>query len=216
MNDNSQSNQIKVSVVEDSVDFCRTLEMMINGTTGLTCLSAHFNAESALERIPKNLPDIVLIDLGLPKMTGTECILNLKSRFPNLQFLVLTIKDQDEEVFGALKAGASGYLLKSSSPTEIIESIKELYDGGAPMSADIARKVVSHFQKTSIPESPYEHLLTNREKEVLGLLSLGKYYKEIAAELYVSMETVKTHCHHIYEKLHVSSRTEALNKYYNR
>ena len=212
----TRSKNIQVSIVEDSVDFCRTLEMMINATPGMSCISTHFHGESAIENIPANPPDIVLIDLGLPKMSGIEVISALKESMPGLQFLVLTIKDTDEQVFGALKAGASGYLLKSSSPRDIIEGISELYDGGAPMSTDIARKVVSFFQSGKTEKSPYEHLLTNREKEVLALLARGKYYKEIAAELFISIETLKSHCHNIYEKLHVSSRTEALNKYYSR
>jgi len=137
---------IQVSIVEDSIDFCRTLEMMINATPGMECLSTHYTGESACDKIPQNPPDIVLIDLGLPKISGIEVITRLKEGFPGLQFLVLTIRDNDEEVFGALKAGASGYLLKSSTPVEIMEGITELYDGGAPMSADIARKVVSFFQ----------------------------------------------------------------------
>ena len=216
MNANGLHSDIAVSVVEDSRDLSNTLRMMIDATSGMRCHSAYLNGEDACESIPKNPPDIVLIDIGLPGISGIECIEILKQKMPRLNFLVLTIKENDEEVFGALKAGASGYLVKSSSPTEIIEGIKELYDGGAPMSANIARKVVSHFQKDIDHKSPYEHLLTRREKEVLELLSRGKFYKEIAADLFISMETVKSHCHNIYEKLHVSTRTEALNKYFNR
>jgi len=212
----TRAKNIQVSIVEDSIDLCRTLEMMINATPGMSCLSTHYNGESALDKIPGYPPDIVLIDLGLPKISGIEVIAKLKESMPGLQFLVLTIQDNDEGIFGALKAGASGYLLKNSSPSEIIESITELYDGGAPMSADIARKVVSFFQTGKTEKSPYEHLLTNREKEVLALLARGKFYKEIAADLFISIETLKSHCHNIYEKLHVSSRTEALNKYYAR
>jgi DNA-binding NarL/FixJ family response regulator len=216
MTENKKYNFITVSVVEDSVDLCKTLEMMMNATPGLQCVSIHFNGEDAIRVIPEKLPDIVLIDLGLPGISGSDCITQLKKDFPGMNFLVLTIKEDDEDVFRALKAGANGYLLKSSSPSEIIESIKELYDGGAPMSANIARKVVNYFQNKSSKTSPYEHLLTRRETEVLQLLAMGKFYKEIASELYVSIETVKSHCHNIYEKLHVSSRTEALNKYFNR
>lgn len=216
MLNNEKYRPISVSVVEDNEDLCKTLEMMINATIGLSCVSCHLTGEEACRVIPQVEPDIVLIDLGLPGISGSECISRLKSDMPNINFLVLTIKENDEDVFGALKAGASGYLLKSSSPSEIIESIKELYDGGAPMSTNIARKVVSHFQKESKEVRSYDHLLTRREREVLELLAKGRYYKEIASELYVSMETVKSHCHNIYEKLHVSSRTEALNKYYNR
>src|SRR4029079_6526184 len=131
----SRSKNIQVSIVEDSIDLCRTLAMMINASPGMSCLSTHYNGESALEKIPDAPPDIVLIDLGLPKISGIEVISQLKESLPGLQFLVLTIQENDEGIFGALKAGASGYLLKTSSPSEIIESITELYDGGAPMSA---------------------------------------------------------------------------------
>lgn len=207
---------IRVSIVEDSVDLCRTLEMMINATQGMTCISTHFDGESACQRIPIAPPDILLIDLGLPRMSGNEVIKNLKSELPNLQCLVLTIKENDDEVFGALQAGASGYLLKTDSPSKIIEGIRELYDGGAPMTTNIARKVVNFFMGNRTRQNPFDQLLTTREKEILELLSGGKFYKEIAAELHISIETVKSHCHNIYEKLHVSTRTEALNKYYAR
>lgn len=216
MQKKEQENAIRVSVVEDTIDLNKTLVMMINATPGLECISYHYNAEDAIEKILLNPPDIVLIDLGLPGMHGSDCIGKLKAEIPGLNFLVLTIKDQDEEVFGALKAGASGYLVKSAMPSEIIEGIRELYDGGAPMSANIARKVVSFFQHGGNNTSKYEHLLTKREREVLELLAKGKYYKEISSDLFISLETVKSHCHNIYEKLHVSTRTEALNKYFNR
>jgi DNA-binding NarL/FixJ family response regulator len=210
------SHPILVSIVEDAVDLCRTLEMMINATQGMSCISTFNDGESACSRIPSNPPDILLIDLGLPKVSGQEVIRRLKSIHPNIQCLVLTIRENDEEVFGALQAGASGYLLKTDSPSRIIESIRELYDGGAPMTTNIARKVVNFFKGQSPKSNPYEQLLTNREKEILELLAGGKYYKEIAGDLYISLETVKSHCHNIYEKLHVSSRVEALNKYYSR
>jgi DNA-binding NarL/FixJ family response regulator len=133
---------IQVSIVEDSIDLCRTLEMMINATPGMSCLSTHYNGESALDKIPDHPPDIVLIDLGLPKMSGIEVISKLKEPTQALQFLVLTIQDNDEGIFGSESRGQR-LSTKNSSPSEIIESITELYDGGAPMSADIARKVVS-------------------------------------------------------------------------
>ena len=209
-------NDIKVSFIEDDRDLNKTLKMMIDSAEGMSFVSSFLDGESACRQIPLNPPDVVLVDLGLPGMSGTECIARLKQSLPRLQFLVLTIKDQEDAIFGALKAGASGYLLKISSPSEIINGIKRLQDGGAPMSANIARKVVSYFQKGRIDENPYESLLTSREKEVLHLLSRGRFYKEIAGDLYISIETVKSHCHNIYEKLHVSSRTEALNKYYGR
>lgn len=207
---------IRVSIVEDTIDLCRTLEMMINATSGMKCISTHYDGESAVNNIPNQPPDILLIDLGLPRISGLEVIRTLKQKLPNLQCLVLTIRENDEEVFGALQAGASGYLLKTDSPSRIIESIRELYDGGAPMTTNIARKVVNFFLHGRKQENPFDQVLTTREKEILELLSGGKFYKEIAAELHISIETVKSHCHNIYEKLHVSTRTEALNKYYAR
>ena len=190
--------------------------MMINATQGMTCITTFFDGESACKHIPQHPPDILLIDLGLPGISGNEVIRSLKLEIPKLQCLVLTIKENDEEVFGALKAGASGYLLKTDSPSKIIESIRELYDGGAPMTTQIARKVVNFFGGHPKKEGEFDHLLTTREKEILDLLSSGKFYKEIASDLHISIETVKSHCHNIYEKLHVSTRTEALNKYYTR
>ena len=216
MTDKIQDVNIKISIVEDNVELCDTLARLIEFTPGLECISRHYNGENACIKIVENPPDIVLIDLGLPGKHGVDCIKFLKKEVPGLQFLVWTIKDQDKEVFDALKAGASGYLLKTAEPSEIIEGIRNLYDGGAPMSASVARKVVTFFQKEKKPDDRFEKILTSREKQVLHLLSLGRYYKEIAAELYISIETVKSHCHNIYEKLHVSSRTEALNKYYSR
>lgn len=212
----TEAQSIRVSIIEDSFDLNKALVYMISGTPGFHCASSHLSGEDACTGMLSSSPDIVLIDLGLPGISGQECISRLKEQSPHLQFLVLTIKDQDEEIFTALKSGATGYLLKTSSPAEIIDALKELYDGGAPMSTAIARKVVSHFQDGSQGKSPFAHLLTTREKEVLLCLSEGKYYKEIADQLHISTETVKSHCHNIYEKLHVSSRTEALNKYYVR
>ena len=208
--------KIRVSILEDSSDFRSSLKEMLMASDGLCYHSGFEDGESACSAIPVDPPDIVLVDIGLPGISGIECISRLKSNVPRLQFLILTIKDQEEEIFAALQTGASGYMLKSSTPQEIMAGIKELHDGGAPMSMSIARKVVRHFQKGQEVHASYTELLTNREKEVLSLLSKGKYYKEIASDLSISIETVKSHCHNIYEKLHVSSRTEALNKYYGR
>lgn len=208
--------EIKISIIEDDLDFSESLELLINSAEGMSCISTFVDGESACRQIPTKPPDMVLVDIGLPGINGIECIARLKATIPRLQFLVLTIKDQEDEIFGALKAGASGYLLKISSPEEIILGIRQLYDGGAPMTANIARKVISFFQEERDQKNPYEKLLTSREREVLFMLSKGKFYKEIAADLVISIETVKSHCHNIYEKLHVSSRTEAVNKYYGR
>ena len=207
-------NLIKVAVIEDALDFRHTLRLLINGTPGFSCPLAYANAESAIAAFQESQPDIVMVDLGLPGMSGIECIRQLKQEIPSLQFLVLTISDEDDSIFEALNAGASGYLLKDATPSKILESIKELHDGGAPMSAQIARKVVSVFQKPRTNLNPkLEQLLTRREKEVLELLATGLLYKQIANQLHISLETVKGHCHNIYAKLHVKNRTEALLKY---
>ena len=206
---------IEVAIIEDQAEYRQTLKMMVNGTPGFQCIQAYADGETAVAGILQKQPDIVMADLGLPGISGIECIEQLKQAFPKIQFVVLTIKDEDDSIFSALSAGASGYLLKNTSPANIIESIREVYNGGAPMSTQIARKVIEWFrQPTKARKNPYEELLTKREKQVLQLLSKGLLYKEIADELNISTETVKSHCHNIYEKLHVSNRTEALNKYY--
>ena len=208
---------IEIAIIEDVADYRNTLKMMINATPGLHCLACYSDAEMAIQGIQKNPPDIVMVDIGLPGMSGIECIRQLKARLPKLQFFVITISDEDDKVVEALKAGASGYLLKNTSLSKIIESIKELYDGGSPMNTQIARKLVEYLQRpTQLSKNPYEDLLTKREKEVISLLAKGLAYKQIAAELFISIETVKSHCHNIYEKLHVSTRTEALKKYFYR
>lgn len=207
---------IRVAVIEDTKDLCQTLQMMINASFGLSCEKIFYDGKSAVESLSQDPPDVVLTDLGLPDISGIECIRAIKAVSDRTQFLVFTIKDQDEEVFNALQAGASGYLLKNASPGEIIQAIRDLHEGGAPMSAAIARKVVGYFRTKQEVNREIEQLLTCREKEVLDLLSTGKYYKEIADHLFISVETVKSHCHNIYEKLHVSTRTEAVNKYYRR
>ena len=206
---------IQVAIIEDEADYRKTLKLMINGTPGFQCQQAYPNGELALSSLSKQVPDIVMVDLGLPGISGTECIQQLKIKLPKIQFIVLTIKDEDDEIFNALAVGASGYLLKNTSPTKIIESIREVYDGGAPMSAQIARRVVESFQKPKKARmNPYENDLTERQKEVLALLAKGLQYKEIAVKLFISEETVKSHCHNIYTNLHVSNRTEAILKYY--
>jgi DNA-binding NarL/FixJ family response regulator len=160
-------------------------------------------------------PDLVIMDINLPGMTGIECIRRLKPEFPDIQFIMFTVYEDSEQVFEALTAGASGYLLKKTPPDKIINALKELHEGGAPMSTGIARKVISSFQQRSAPnqKTPAADLkLSPREYEILELLSKGLFYKEIASQLAISTGTVRQHIHKIYEKLHVQNRTEALNK----
>jgi DNA-binding NarL/FixJ family response regulator len=208
-------NPIKIAIIEDIAEYRNALQMMLNGTTGFHCDMAYANGEKALEDIPKKQPDIVLVDINLPGINGIEVMGRLKKEFPKIQFMVLTVFEDDDKIFNALAAGASGYLLKSTAPTKIMDAIRELHEGGSPMSTQIARKVVASFRNpTKELTNPYEQMLTQREKEVLELLSKGKLYRQIAQELHISLETVKSHCHNIYDKLHVTTRTEAIIKYF--
>lgn len=198
---------ILVSVVEDIAEIREGLRLMVNQTEGFRCISAYDNAEEAFAGLSVEPADIVIMDISLPGMTGIECIRKLKAVNNSMQFVTFTIYEDSEQVFEALAAGASGYLLKDTSPDRIIASLKELYEGGAPMSASIARKVVASFR-----ESDERNKLSDREMEILTLLAKGFLYKEIAGQLSIATGTVRQHIHHIYEKLHVQNRTEAINK----
>jgi len=204
---------IAVSIVEDIKDVRDSLQRIIGSADGFLCLSAYSNAEEALIELPTLNPDIVLMDINLPGMNGIECIKKVKAVCPQIQFMMFTIYEDSEQVFDALAAGASGYLLKKTPKEKILEALKELYEGGSPMSAHIARKVVSHFQKEKqVIDSGTE--LSQREKEVLVLLAEGLSYKMIADRLGLSFHTVNTHTKNIYEKLHVASLGEAIAYYY--
>ena len=206
---------IEVATIEDETDARNTLQVVINGTPGLNCRFAYANGKSAVAGIRKNPPDIVLVDLDIPMINGIECIEILKPEMPSVQFMVLTVSEDDEEIFRALLAGANSYILKGTMFSHILENIKELYNGGSPMSAQIARKAVEFLRKpTRKWKNPYEKILTKRERQVVELLREGLSYKQIASELYVSMETVKSHCHNIYQKLQVSSSAQAIRKYF--
>lgn len=208
-------NPIRVAIVEDVEEYRNALQYVLNSTPGFECVLTYSNGLKALEDIPKHLPDVVLVDLNIPGINGIEVMRQLKPKVPKIQFMVLTVSDDDEKIFAALSAGANGYLLKSTMPNEILEAVQDVYNGGSPMSATIARKVVDAFRNpTPQMHNPYEELLTQREKEVLALLAKGKLYKQIADELHISLETVKSHCHNIYDKLHVKTRTEAIIKYF--
>ncbi len=210
------TNRLDICIVEDSDDYRIALKEMINATPGFVCTQTYANGESALKNIPDQIPDIVLVDIGLPGISGLELIKSIKSKIPKIQFMVLTVSEEGNKIFNALKVGASGYLLKSTPPKKIIEAIQDLANGGAPMSRKIARLVVASFQGLpAVQENPYDKILTKREKDVLQELSKGLLYKNIAAELNISIETVKSHCHNIYSKLHATTRTEALNNYKN-
>jgi len=207
--------KIKVSIVEDSEDIRDALCMLVNGSHGFECLHVFANAEEALEKMPGNYVDVVLMDINLPGMDGIECMKALKLKIPDAQFMICTVYEDDDHIFSALQSGASGYILKRTNPAQILEAIIELHKGGSPMSSEIARRVVDSMKKTEQTNETID-LLTEREKEILDFLAKGFLYKEIATELFISKETVKKHIHNIYEKLHVQTRTEALNKAFRR
>jgi DNA-binding NarL/FixJ family response regulator len=201
---------ISVVIIEDIKEIREGLQMLINGSDGFMCTQTFASGEEALERLPDISPDVVLMDINLPGINGIEVVRMLKTQGSLAQFIMSTVYEDDDSIFESLKAGASGYLLKKTAPTKILDSITEVYQGGSPMSGQIARKVIASFQqKDSIDDS---ELLTHREKEILKSLSKGSRYKEIASEFNIGIETVRSHARNIYEKLQVQSRTEAINK----
>jgi DNA-binding NarL/FixJ family response regulator len=203
---------IKVSIVEDDAKLRETLVRYFAGQTGFRCLNAYPNAEAALADLPQHPPDVVLMDINLPGMSGIECVSRLRQAAPSLKILMLTVFEESEQVFKALSAGAFGYLVKSNRPAKILEAIREVHDGGSPMSGHIARKVVQSFQARAAVRAETD-TLTARELEVLQGLSRGHPYKEIASDLGISLSTVRTYIQRIYEKLHVHSQTEAVMKF---
>ncbi|SRR5258706_3474915 len=208
-------NQVTVSIVEDLDEVREALQRMINQSETFCLVEGFNNAEQAEKKIPLQAPDIVIMDINLPGMSGIECIKRIKDKCPGTQFMMFTIYEDDEKVFEALKAGAHGYLLKNTSREKLLEALEELHKGGSPMSTNIARKVIEAFEKRNQPSEEL-NTLTNKEKQVLELLTKGFLYKEIAAQMHLTRNTVKQHIHHIYEKLHVENRTEAINKAFPR
>lgn len=208
-------NEITVSIVEDIAEVRESMERLIQNSTDFLLIGSYSNAELAEKELPKQTPDIVIMDINLPGKSGIECIAGIKEHCPGSQFIMFTIFEDDQKVFDALEAGASGYLLKKTPKEKILEGLKELHQGGSPMSTQIARKVIQVFQKSkSMNEEAAS--LTKKEKEILDLLSKGFLYKEIAEKTVITANTVKQHIHNIYEKLHVQNRTEAINKVYKR
>jgi len=202
---------IRVSIVEDIREIREALRVLINGSEGFECRHVFPDAEDAIDNMPADDVDVVLMDISLPRMDGIECMKILKPAMPDVQFMICTVHDDDDHVFNGLKTGAAGYILKRTSPAQILEAISDIYAGGSPMSSEIARRVVAMIRKQGTP-SPEAELLTERENEILDLLSQGYLYKEIATHLFISKLTVKKHIHNIYEKLQVQNRVEALNK----
>lgn len=198
---------IHVAIVEDDDEIRQTLALIINGTPGYHCKHTFIDCESAIKELPNLYVNVILMDIELPGITGIEGIKKLKPDLPDTDFIMLTIKQDDESIFNSLCAGASGYLMKDTPPSELLKSISEVYQGGSPMSTNIARKVIQSFQQITIP-SP----LSVRETEILQHLCDGLNYRSIAEKLFLSAHTVKSHIKNIYRKLHVNSRAEAVSK----
>jgi DNA-binding NarL/FixJ family response regulator len=206
---------IKICIIEDVYEILKGLESIIESSDKFILLKSFNNAEDAIKEIPFLLPHIVLTDINLPKKSGIDCLKEIKQYNEDILFIMFTIYEDSDAVFDALKFGASGYILKNTPPEKIIESLMELYEGGSPMSPKIARKVMNTFHEAPSKNS-INVLLTNKELEVLDLLSKGYLYKEIAGMLFISISTVKSHLNHIYQKLQVQNRTEAINKLYGK
>jgi DNA-binding NarL/FixJ family response regulator len=212
---------INVCIVDDNKDIRSALEQIITMSEGYNLVGSCPTAEEALLHIPIIQPDIVLMDIDLGEGdNGIQLVKKLKLDYPDILFMMCTVYEDDEKIFEALSAGANGYILKKTAPHRLLEAISELQQGGAPMSSQIARKVVNAFQLRNTepvnPKSAELNTLSPREKEILELLAKGLLYKEIAGQLFISQETVRKHVYHIYEKLHVNNRVEAINKFFGR
>lgn len=201
---------IRTAIIEDTGEIREGLRALIDGTPGHRCAGAFFSMEDALERIAATAPDVMLVDIGLPGMSGIEGIPILRERCPQARILVLTVYEDDDRIFAALCSGACGYLLKKTPPSRLLESLKEAVDGGGPMSPEIARRVISLFREFRPPSDVTSHDLTPHELRLIKLLAEGHNYKTAAREFNVSVNTIAFHMKHIYEKLHVHSKSEAV------
>lgn len=205
---------VTLCIIEDIPDIQQGLADIIRADERLVLLKCYDNAEDAITDLPLQAPDVVVADINLPRKSGIECVAEIKAKHPGIQFIMFTIYEDNDQVFEALKAGASGYILKNTVPQKIIEAIMELHEGGSPMSPKIARKVLQSF--SNVGPNPVYELISKREREVLELLSKGFLYKEIGERLNISLSTVKRHLNHIYEKLQVQNKTEAVNRLYGK
>ena len=205
---------INICIIEDLIEIQKGLQSIIESDPRFVLLKCFENAEDAIAQLPLLNPNIVLTDINLPGKSGIDCITEIKTEIPETQFIMFTIYEDNDQVFEALKAGASGYILKNTTPEKIIESLIELNDGGSPMSPKIARKVLTSFNV--ITQNNVSDLISKREQEVLELLSKGFLYKEIGDKLNITLSTVKRHLNHIYQKLQVQNKTEAINKMYGK
>lgn len=206
---------IRIALVEDDKTVREGLMMLLQGSQGFSCVAAYESGEEALAGLPEMKPDVVLMDINLPGINGIECILTLKALNLPMLFIMLTIFDDADVIFKSLAAGASGYLIKQTSPVKLLEAIQDVYNGGSPMSSEIARKVVQSFQQ-QVSVSNLAYGLSKREEEILSHLAQGYMYKEIAELLFISVDTVRSHIRHIYEKLQVKTRTQAVLAYFRK
>ena len=212
---NNLESIVSVAIVEDHEEISSSLELLINNSRNFNCVGTFPDLKTSLGKLKEIYPDIVLTDINLPDGTGIDLVRKLKPEMSLTEFVILTMYDDNELVFEALKAGATGYLLKRTPPSKIIDALIEVSQGGSPMSLEIARKVVNNFKIPS-PSQTVQEQLTEREWEILGYLSKGLRYKEIAIELGIGIETVRSHLRKVYEKLQVRSATEAVLKYLNK
>ncbi|MGH8023497.1 MAG: response regulator [Limisphaerales bacterium] len=206
--------KISVSIVEDDQLVRESLSRLIDGADGYRCVSKHASAEEALENVLKIRPNVILMDINLSGINGVECTRRLKPLLPGTQIIMLTVYQNTEHIFDALTAGATGYMLKQTRPEQLLNAVRDVHEGGSPMSSHIARKIVQSFQRHSQRDEPQS--LSPREAQVIELLAKGYLYKEVADTIGVTYATVHTHIRHIYEKLQVRSRTEAVVKHLSR
>ena len=206
---------IRIAIVEDRQDDRESLRELLNSSPGFECVAAYSSAREALATLPRSEPDIVLMDIQMPEVSGIECVAQLSQSLPGTQFMMLTVLEDHDLIFRSLAAGATGYLLKKTPPAKLLEAIRELRAGGAPMSGQVARKVVAAFRQTPVPAVP-ESNLSPIEQSVLQRLARGLLYKEVAEEMNISISTVRTHVWHIYRKLQVHNRTEAILRFQKR
>lgn len=205
--------QIKVAIVEDDEGIRSSLATLIRRAPAFRLTGDYADAETALREIPRRIPDVILMDINLPGINGVECVRQLKAALPAVQFLMLTVYEDSDSLFNSLKAGASGYLLKRTASARLLEAIRDVYDGGSPMTPQLARRVVQFFSRPPAEEDASMARLTPGEREFLGQLANGYAYKEIADRMKISIDTVRSYVRTVYEKLHVHSRTEAVVKY---
>lgn len=204
--------EIKVALFEDNNKLRESLEQLINSAEGMICTGAFADANKLIHNMQLANPDVVLMDINMPGISGIEAVKTIREKFPNVHILMQTVFDDDDKIFAAICAGASGYMLKKTAPQKMIEAVRETYQGGAPMTPSVAVKVLQMFRLQSRVENNEFIDLSEREKEILGLLVKGKSYKAIASTCFISIDTVSTHVRHIYEKLHVHSKSEAVAK----